>query len=92
LVLLAVLWYGESVSLPVYHAPAWMASMTPPTDADRDRIVAAVCIVRELPPAQLGAICAALRDNGAGALADVLIGTIPFETMPAGEMDRLTDA
>jgi hypothetical protein len=63
----------------------------PPIDALTEvcRIVAAVCQARALGPAQLGAICAALRDNGAGLLADVLIGELPF-AMPEGEMERLT--
>ena len=43
------------------------------------RIVAAVCQVRALPPEHLGAIVASCRDNDAGMLADVLIGTVPFD-------------
>ena len=54
------------------------------------RIVTAVCKARGLDAARLGAIVAALRDNGAGMLADVLVGVIPF-TPTAAELERLTD-
>jgi hypothetical protein len=55
------------------------------------RIVAAVIVVRTLPPARLGAIVAALRDNGGDTLANVLVGTLPFDAQPSiGTMERLT--
>ena len=55
--------------------------MNPTVDALTEicRIVAAVCIVRQLPPVQLGSIVAALQDNGGAALADCLIGVVPFD-------------
>lgn len=40
---------------------------------------AALEAARALPHAQLGAIVATCRDNGAGALADVLVGALPFD-------------
>lgn len=43
------------------------------------RIVAAVCLVRELDPARLGAIVACLQDNGGDALASCVIGELPFD-------------
>lgn len=43
------------------------------------RIVAAVLIVRQLPPAKLGAVVACLRDNGGDMLASILIGPLPFD-------------
>lgn len=57
------------------------------------RIVAAVCIVRNLPPAKLGSIVASLRDNGGDVLASCLVGSIPFEVVrpSRAELERLTD-
>ena len=52
------------------------------------RIVAAVCKARGLDAARLGAIVAALRDNDAGMLADVLVGAVPFEEKP--DYERMT--
>lgn len=46
------------------------------------RIVAAVLIVRKLEPRRLGAIVASLRDNGGDALANVLVGELPFDGGP----------
>ncbi len=54
------------------------------------RIVAAVCQARGLDAARLGAIVASLRDNGADALADCIVGVVPFE-LSVAEMERLTD-
>lgn len=55
--------------------------MNPTVDALTEicRIVAAVCLVRQLDPAQLGAIVAALQDNGGDALASCIIGELPFD-------------
>lgn len=66
--------------------------MNPTVDALTEicRIVAAVCKVRILPPARLGAIVACLRDNDGDALASVLIGDIPFGPR-AETLERLTD-
>ncbi len=67
--------------------------MNPTVDALMDicRIVAAVCQARTLPPAELGAVVACLRDNNAGLLADALIGSLPFEARPTrAELERLT--
>jgi hypothetical protein len=49
------------------------------------RIVAAIVLVRKLPPANLGAIVATLQDNGGEALASVLVGTLPFDAQPPYE-------
>ena len=64
--------------------------MTTDARTDHARIVAAVCQARALPAAQLGAVVAALRDNGAGMLASCIIGELPF-TPSAAELERLTD-
>lgn len=67
--------------------------MNPTVDALTEvcRIVAAVIIVRRLPPAKLGAIVATLRDNGGDSLASCLVGGLPFDPMPESEMERLTN-
>lgn len=66
--------------------------MNPTVDALTEicRIVAAVCKVRILPPAKLGAIVAILRDNDGDALASVLVGALPFAP-DAATLERLTD-
>ena len=46
---------------------------------DISALVAALVVARTLPPAQLGAIVACCRDNGARALADALVGELPFD-------------
>lgn len=68
--------------------------MNPTVDALTEicRIVAAVCIVRELPAQKLGAVVVALQDNGGEALASCLIGSLPFSTRPTpAELERLSD-
>jgi hypothetical protein len=47
--------------------------------ADAMMALAAVRLARKLPREQLRAIVAALRDNGAHALAEAVIGKIPFQ-------------
>lgn len=42
-------------------------------------VLAAVIAARRCTPQQLGAVVAAMRDNGMAALAEILIGRVPFD-------------
>jgi hypothetical protein len=53
--------------------------------ADAMMALAAVRLARKLPRDQLRAIVAALRDNGAHALAEAVVGVVPFEAGPPRE-------
>lgn len=49
---------------------------------------AAVLLARKCDKEQLAAAVAALRDNGMGALAEVLIGPVPFDVERVPDYER----